>query len=266
MSEDETFVFVVCLIAGIILWARWYWQLLTTARLSSAFQDRKQLMITPIVAAALLFFILKKFSSYDVRDDPVYLTFYFVMGAAWLGAWRGLLSLLGISARDDVIERKNRSAAFAISGALLGIDLCFAGGNIGDGPGWWVVVFAGGLSSGSLFLLWFLLNRFSRLADVVTIERDVAAGIRLGGFFIGSGLILGRAVAGNWISAEATLADFAKLGWPSLLLLVIVVIRERSIRPKTDRGFDEIVTIGLAPAIVWVIFGGIVVGIAGWWT
>ncbi len=39
-------------------------------------------------------------------------------------------------------------------------------------------------------------------------ERDLASGIRTGGLFIAVGLVLGRAVAGDWVSESATLRDF----------------------------------------------------------
>ena len=64
------------------------------------------------------------------------------------------LALCDLSARDDVVERSNRAAIPAIAGGLLAITLCFAGGNIGDGPGWWVVMFCGVLSTGTLLLAW----------------------------------------------------------------------------------------------------------------
>ena len=37
----------------------------------------------------------------------------------------------GLSVRDDAIERQNIAASCGISGALIGVTLCFAGGNIG---------------------------------------------------------------------------------------------------------------------------------------
>jgi hypothetical protein len=33
------------------------------------------------------------------------------------------------------------------AGAILGLTLAFARGNIGNGPGWWVVVFSAGMST-----------------------------------------------------------------------------------------------------------------------
>ena len=41
---------------------------------------------------------------------------------------------------------------------MLGVTLCYAGGNIGNGPGWWVVVFSAGLSTVALFAAWMVLD------------------------------------------------------------------------------------------------------------
>ena len=46
-------------------------------------------------------------ASYDVRDDPTYLAFYLVLGAAWVGFFMRWLVVAGISTRDDVVERAN---------------------------------------------------------------------------------------------------------------------------------------------------------------
>ncbi|MFN7138845.1 MAG: hypothetical protein ACK4UN_05870 [Limisphaerales bacterium] len=136
MSPDETFVLLASVAITAVLWIKWYWEILATARLSSRFPDRFPLVILPVICAGFLFFVLKQYASHDVRDDGTYLLFYMAMGAAWLGTTRSTWRFLGLSARDDVVERKNRAAAYAICGMLIGNTLCFAGGNIGDGPGW----------------------------------------------------------------------------------------------------------------------------------
>jgi hypothetical protein len=75
----------------------------------------------------------------------------------WVGAALGisgqLLSFLGVSARDDVLERRNSAALIAVVGALLGAILCIAGGNIGEGPGVEVVI----ASAGTALCVWFVL-------------------------------------------------------------------------------------------------------------
>jgi hypothetical protein len=89
-----------------------------------------------------------------------------------------------------------------------------AGANIGDGPGFEVVLFCSVLATFYLLVLWFLIAWASGLADSITIECDLGAGIRAGGWFAGTGVVIGACVAGDWISAAATLRDFVRYAWP----------------------------------------------------
>lgn len=251
MSGDEVFVLVASGLLGAVVWGHWLWEVAFVAPRLSQPRDRRPLFLYPLAGAVVLFVVLQSFASFDVRDSAIYLTFYMVMGAAWVAVGLRCLALFGLSARDDVIERGNRAAAQAIGGGILGITLCFAGANIGDGPGWWVVVFSAGLSTGAFFVLWFVLAKLTHLADTVTIDRDPSAGVRLAGFFVGTGMVLGRAVAGDWVSAEATVRDFAVAAWPALILLGLAAVLERRLRPSREQPFAPAAS-GLPPAAVYV--------------
>jgi uncharacterized membrane protein YjfL (UPF0719 family) len=251
MSEGESLLLSVGAGLALCLWGAWFWQL-SRARRTSRVAPRWPLALSPLVCGAVLYGILKTWSASDVRDAPEYLALYFFLGAAWVAAGAFLLAPLGLSARDDVIERANSGAAYAISGALLGLTLCYAGGNIGNGPGWWVVIFCAALASGTMLLLWVFLNSAAGLADSITIDRDPAAGLRLAGFFTGAGLLLGRAVAGDWESAGATATDFVRAGWPVVLLWIAAAFLERGLRPRPGRPPGSIVTEGFGPLIGYV--------------
>jgi uncharacterized membrane protein YjfL (UPF0719 family) len=266
MSEDEAFVLIGCTIVSLLTWLPWLWQAAFTARRCSRLSHRWGLYVFPLISAAALAAILRLYSSQDVQTNPVYIAFYLIMGAAWVGFASRFLGFFGLSARDDVIERANPAAAYAIGGAILGITLCFAGGNIGNGPGWWVVVFSAALSTLAFFILWALLHQFTGLADAVTIDRDPASGLRLAGYFIGSGLILGRAVAGNWESMQATVFDFARMAWPVILLWAAAVLMERTFQPTRERPLPSPVTFGLAPLAAYVALAAFFVAQAGPWT
>lgn len=267
MSGDESFVQILCLAIIAFTWLPWLWEAVVCARLSGRLAHRWTLYVDPLLCAAAIYAVLRLYSSFDVRDNPVYIRFYLLMGMAWVGvAARFLLPWFGLSSRDDVVERKNPAAAHAIGGALLGVALCFAGGNIGNGPGWWVVVFSAALSTAAFFLLWALLDRFTGLADAVTVERDPASGIRLAGYFLGSGLILGRAVAGDWVSVEQTVIDFGKVAWPVLLLWLAALLLERNFRPTKEAPLPSPLTHGLAPLGAYVALAFFFLAQAGWWS
>jgi uncharacterized membrane protein YjfL (UPF0719 family) len=267
MSADESFVQMICWAIAAFTWLPWLWESVACARLCSGFQHRWSLYAYPLVCVAVLAAVLRLYASSDVRESSTYILFYLAMGMAWVGlSARYFLPYFGLSSRDDVVERRNPAAAHALGGALLGLTLCFAGGNIGNGPGWWVVVFSAALSTVSFFILWALLDRFTGLADAVTVERDPASGIRLAGYFLGSGLILGRAVAGDWVSANDTVADFGKLAWPVLLLWLAAVLLERTFRPTKEIPLPSPLTHGLAPLGAYVALAFFFLAQAGWWS
>lgn len=266
LSGDEFLAAVACTLVALFTWGPWLHQAATCARVGCESRDRWGLYLYPLACAAILLAVLRRYSSWDVQGSTVYTGFYLLLGAAWVGLGARFLGLFGLSARDDVIERRNRAAGHAIGGALIGLTLCFAGGNIGDGPGWWVVVFAAGLATMTFFFLWLFLNRVTHLADAVTIERDRASGLRLAGYFIGSGLILGRAVAGDWISVDATMVDFVQTAWPVLLVWGAAALLERTFRPTHERPLPSPLTHGLAPLAAYVALASFFVMQAGPWS
>jgi hypothetical protein len=202
----------------------------------------------------VLWYVLRTMSSFDVQDDVRYLAMYLALGAAWTGLGVRLIPWLGLDARRDVAERRNDAAAVAIAGAVFAFAFCYAGGNIGDGPGWWVVTIAALIASASLFAVWGVVERMSNVSEAVTIERDLAAGIRLAGILVASGLLLGRSVAGDWVSLDATIRDFVLTAWPVLPLVLIAVLVDRMARPTAEQPSAPAVTRGALPAILYVGF------------
>jgi hypothetical protein len=265
MSEDESIVFFISYVLGVVLWTHWHWTAYIGVRSCYAGRARRKLLLAPLGSATILYAVLKLFSSFDVRNDFAYLWAYFFMGAAWTGFGIYAFSIFGVSARDHVIERKNEAASYLLSGAVIGLTLCFAGGNIGDGPGWWVVIFAAALSTGTFFLLWCFLGRIGENMESVTLDRDRASGLRGGAFLLATGLILGRAVAGNWVSADATIRDFVKLGWPAFVLLLIALSIEHKVRPGWNKPARQLVPHGVLPGILYITIAVLVVLWHGSW-
>lgn len=252
MSEDEVFVLLASMVVAAVGWARWNWPIPAVSWLHCGWGYRFVLVLLPIVCAGLLFAVLRWLAAADVRNDGRYLVMYEALGGAWVLAAASLLPGIGYSIRDDVLERRNGAALWTICGALVGLTLCFAGGNIGNGPGWWVVVFAAAISTLAFFALWIGFEWFARPGEAITQNRDRAAGLRLGGFLVAAGLILGRSVAGDWISAEATVRDFVLRSWPVIPLFILGLFVERLAPPQTGRGFAAAAALGLLPALIYL--------------
>src|SRR5258707_902084 len=258
VDETETFVFIVCGILALILLIRWYYRLLSVPDFISPLNTRLPLVIVPAVCTLILVFILKTLASSDVRDSAIYIMFYTVMGLAVLGIADLFFPFFGISLRDDVVERRNGAASTALTGALVAVTLCYAGGNIGEGPGWWVVVIAAVLALIGLFGVWFILEAVTQITETITIDRDRAAGLRLAGYLVAAGLILGRAVAGDWVSLDATVVDFVRFGWPVVILVVVAIIVEIAARPTVDRPVPPIAAFGVVPAVAYIAGAAVV--------
>jgi hypothetical protein len=252
VSGGEVVILIASACVAVLSWGSWYVAPMVVRRMGRRSSGRLLVQLAPLVCAAALWVVLRNASAHDVRDDPEYLTFYLVLGAAWVGVWIRWLAMTGVSTRDDVVERSNGSAAIVVAGAMLGITLCYAGGNIGDGPGWWVVVFSAGLASVALFAAWMLLEIVSGVSETVTVDRDPSAGLRLAGFLIGCGLILGRSVAGDWVSADATVRDFALAAWPVAVLVVVAAVVERAARPTPAAPRPALIPYGLFPALLYI--------------
>jgi uncharacterized membrane protein YjfL (UPF0719 family) len=211
-------------------------------------------MVT-LLSGATILSVLMTISSHDVRDNPLYIFFYMVMWLGWTGIWNRIMPYLGLSCRDDALERGNTAAALAVCGGLLGVTLIFAGGNIGEGPGWWVVVFCAANSTVAMLVLWLIDNRISHVIEAITIDRDTAAGWRAAGFFISAGLILGRAIAGDWHSVDQTMYDFVRLGWPVLILWGIAMALDVLCHPTPERPAPDRLALGVLPFLVFVAAG-----------
>jgi uncharacterized membrane protein YjfL (UPF0719 family) len=207
------------LIFGAAFWIWWYYQLFAVSRLGSSLKVRGLLAVTPGICAALLWAILVNLGAQDVRTSRDLTCFYLALGEFWIWIGITLASFLNLSVRDDALERHNTAAVFAICGALLGFTLAFGGANVGEGGDEYAVVFSALLSTASLFVFWAVAERLTSTSELITVDRDAVAGLRLAGFLIAEGLVLGRAVAGTWVSTAATLWDFWDGAIPGLVPL-----------------------------------------------
>lgn len=251
MSEDEVMATVVSVAISLFAWLWWYGSILLRKKLPLATGQPPVLLplLTPPIALATLFAILKLLASHDVRDADAYLFMYTAMGSAWTGAFVTLSPLLGFSLRADVLRHRNPAIAIVISGWVLAVMFAFAGGNIGDGPHWGVVVLCALVATGSLVVIALLFQKLTGNNDALTIEHDVASGVRMATLLISSGAILGSAVAGDWVSIDATLRDFASRAWPAMLVLIAGLVAEKLFRSSREVPRPSPIVAGVLPAL-----------------
>jgi len=238
MADDsELFIFFILLFAAGLFIYKWYKPIFSIWVPDRRKTGKIVLASLPIVSFVIMLVTLKTIASYDVVDNFFFIFFYILMGYAWLlvGVYV-ITALFDLSPVDDIIVLDNKAASIAFAGGFIGITLIYSGANIGDGPGWWCVVFAGGLGCVAWAVLALIINALTQVFERVSVDRDISCSIRLGSYLLSSGIILGRASAGDWTSGWKTIVEFAA-AWPVLLPAVFMVLFER-VAAKTPKGRD----------------------------
>jgi uncharacterized membrane protein YjfL (UPF0719 family) len=210
------------------------------------------LILVPVLCAAIIWYVVNVLAASDVVSNLYYILLYFGLGVAWLKVSEFLFRFFGISAELDVVERGNPAALVAYTGGLLGVSLCYSGGNIGEGPGPQAVIICAGMATIAYFLVWFVLTAFTQVDYTITVDRDLATGLRLGSFLLATGLILGRAVVGDYISAVATWNDFVAHAWPVLPLLAIAIIFDYFTKPTVESPVQPPLIFGVLPSAIYI--------------
>lgn len=206
------------------------------------------------IAAAVWFW-----GAIEVRGHPDEVLFITGAGVVWLRFLAAIFAWLGVSIRDDAIERRNPAALLVSCSAIIGLALIYAGGNIGEGPSYSNNFFSAGIATAAFFLSWLGLELATSVSRSIAEERDVACAVRFSGFLIASGLILARSVAGDWHSQWETLHDMLRDGWPAVVLCALEIIAERVWRSTPYHPFHNSLGFGLIPgtaciglAMIWV--------------
>jgi uncharacterized membrane protein YjfL (UPF0719 family) len=258
MGGDEVLAGVAGAAIGLLVLVAWY---LPAFRVTTLGRTRAPwaILFAPALALGVLVIVLALWSAKEVRFDVRYIVLFMVIGAAWLG-WAPLTAaVVGLAPRPNVLERRNAAADFALGGAVLGFGVAFAAANIGEGPTIWTTIGPALLATVGLAVLWTVVEILGRVSDAITIDRDVASGVRLGAFLIAAGLVLGRAVAGDWESADGTLRDFWGQGWPAAVLAAAAIVLQWAERPRPTIHAPSRLWCGLLPgvsmllaAVVWL--------------
>jgi hypothetical protein len=259
MSGDEVLVLLATSLIGGFVWLTWVWRMTAVHALYRSLSISMVPLGAAVVGAVLTYMILKVLAAHDVRDDGRYVAFYMIFVAAWVGGLLRVFPYMGLSPIEDVAERRNASAAWATAGALLGSTLCIGLANVGDGPGWWCVAFAGFLSTSAWLISWLIVENAAAVSESITVERDLATGLRFGALLIALGLLFGRGAAGDWTSAPQTIIEFSS-AWPAIPLLVIATLVERSLSPALKHSTGSVVLRGAFPALAYL--GAAAVGLS----
>ncbi|HEX4644047.1 MAG TPA: hypothetical protein VH598_00405 [Verrucomicrobiae bacterium] len=201
----------------------------------------------------------------EIRANAVEVLFLTFAGVVWLTVATRLFPWLGLSLRDDAVERGNIAALPALCGAVMAVGIIYAGGSLGEGPSFMNNFFSAAVGTAGWFALWILLEFGAKVSRSIAEERDLASGLRLGGLLLAIGLILGRAAAGNWNPEAATIQSIIHDGWPAGVLWGIALLIERFARPSRRRPFPAWPNYGLLPALFYLALAAAWVWHLGAW-
>src|SRR5438132_8198507 len=82
-------------------------------------------------------------------------------------------------------------------------------------------------------------------------------------FLPGIGLLSGWSVAGDWVSAAATLKDFLYYSWPAVTLTAVAIFLELALRRASIRFFTGTIPSAVVSAVyvglglAWVVARGV---------
>lgn len=238
----ESLIFLISIIVTPIFLVRWYYKVLKVWPRENKKGIINLLIITPIILLIMFIYTTTSIAASDVVSDPYYIFYYILLGFLFIAVVTFLLSLaLGISWIDDALNNGNIAATLFLVSSLLGLGLIYSGSNIGEGPGWWTVVFASGLGVIAFFLIMKILEKTTNVITKITHDRNIWLSVRISFLVIGISLILAKASSGNWTSFEHTVIEFF-IFWPALVLLLIGIVFENIFK----RNNNEIVSIMLS--------------------
>jgi len=226
LESEEIIVFLFSCVLVFLFFKRWYMPLLKTWPAGFNSNARSILGFIPVVFFILFYIVLNYFASFDVVDSNLYKLFYIVLGFAWVYTGLLLVSVcFGIIWPDDAVHLGNKSALVVIIGEFFALSAIYVGANIGDGPGWWCVLFAGSLGLAAWVVLGFVYHFCTDIFERITVDRDLGSGIRFCFYLVTSGIILGYACSGDWTSFSKTIEEF-QAALPVLPLTLVMILIE----------------------------------------
>lgn len=234
-GDFEPVFFFIAIALALGAGYRYYRSLITVHRLVCPRRLRAFLAIWPIVCVGPIIWVLMNLSDPQyVRGHADYMLAFAGTGLAWILTTPIILSLSGISLRDDVIERRNGAALIAIASMMLGQALCYAGANIGSGATIWTTIVPALLGSAVLYLGWFLAAALVDSVETVSIDRHIPSAWVLAVLTVLAAADLGWAASGDWNGWPGMLVDFALRSLPAVVLWLGASLTLAWIRPRVD--------------------------------
>lgn len=251
-SGDEiifSFLSLVIAFGGAVMW---YSPVIRMAMLGRS-RGRIIVALMPLLAISPLIPVLALWADpvYVVRD-PAYQGLFAVGGLAWIWLAGALLPIVGLSVRDDALERRNRAAAIATGGMIVGAGIIYACANIGGGPTIWTTLLPAFVATFGWLLLQLMVESMTHPSEAIAIDRDPASAIRHAATAIATALILGRAVAGDWRSWERTWRELLWQGWPAVMVTIVAVVLQVVFRPTPRCPFPSKRWKGIWPAALFL--------------
>lgn len=236
----------------------WYVRVAHTTRFFNEYGKRMFLYFLPFTTVLLYMVTLRTAASFDVVDDGAYILLYLLLGIVWQYAGlQGMFLFFDFSYRDDVLIGNSVPALLLFSFAYPALALIYAGANVGDGPGWWTVVFAGGLGTLAWLLSGAIVNKATGIIERIVMDKERHSAVRFGCFLLACGVILARASSGDWTSFTVTVIEFMT-GWPVILLVLGAIVAEHVLfRPQEAWDGDD--NAGVKTAVVsacYLIYAG----------
>ena len=150
---DEWLFFLAAAASVVGLIVTYYLPLLSISPIKSSSLQRFALACLPLVAIVPTYVVLQRWADPRVVGHLDYTILFMLGGGIWIFVASRFLEVLGISIRDDAIERDNLAALFAVWGILSSVGIVYALSNIGTGVTIWTTLLPGLAATIALLLI-----------------------------------------------------------------------------------------------------------------
>lgn len=253
MSGDEVVIALAAGAGALAYWGGWLAHAAATNRLARP--GRRVAAVAGSLVASLVIVVVALVTAADpqVQSSAGYILLFLAVAAATLMVVTEVGTILGLAALDGFVRGRNRATGWAVGGLWLGTGFVNAGANIGRGDTIYTTLGPLGLGLGTLIVLTVILAVATGGFRAVRLDRNTPAGVRFAGLFVAWGLILGRAVAGDWQSTQKTLEDFSRSAAAAGYILMGAACVEVALRPTIQRPQTRSWPWMIGPAACYVV-------------